>query len=72
VATGELRTTVVHQEFDERIAPASAGNALTVAVSIGRIEVRASRPEPARTVVRIPRPQPRLTLDAFLNRQGRG
>jgi len=57
---------------ETRIASASESVVPPVTVTIGRIEVRATRPEPARPVVRAPRPQPRLTLDAFLNREGRG
>jgi hypothetical protein len=57
---------------ETRIAPASETIAPPITVTIGRIEVRATRPEPARPVVRAPRPQPRLTLDAFLSREGRG
>jgi hypothetical protein len=61
-----------HQEPPEHTTLTSDGTAPTIVVSIGRIEVRASRPEPPRPVARAPRPQPRLTLDAFLGRQGRG
>jgi hypothetical protein len=66
------RVTVARQVLDESLAPERDGGTPAITVSIGRIEVRVSRPEPARPVVRAPRPQPRLTLDAFLNRQGHG
>jgi hypothetical protein len=69
---GVRRVAVARQDFDEPLAPDRDGGTPAITVSIGRIEVRASRPEPARTVARTPRPQPRLTLDAFLSRQGRG
>jgi hypothetical protein len=66
------RVAVARQDLDASLAPERDGGTPAITVSIGRIEVRASRPEPARTVARTPRPQPRLTLDAFLSRQGRG
>lgn len=52
-------------------APASELPVPAITVMIGRIEVRATRPEPIREASRGPRPRPRLTLDAFLDRDRR-